>query len=181
MKKYTVIITIVAPLLVGTLVNAQSTPTPTPTASDKGTDCKLNSWNTELYGFGGDKDTVKKKLKTIPAELLKRRVFVQLTEGDSKGEVKLFERQANSNKFTVTRWSTGSTSSLLGDIDKTGCDNKGVNCIGEQVGDFLRRKLKTPAQTTENFGPPTSTEEAFGSSVDNAKGNYIRMVVFGGC
>ncbi len=91
MKNHTLILTVVAAaLLGGASVYAQSTPTPTPTPIVIGWDCRSSSWNTELYGFCGGKTAMVEKIASLPVQLSQRRVFVQITQGSSSGEVKLY-------------------------------------------------------------------------------------------
>src|SRR5205809_1999124 len=92
-------------------------PPPPPPSGGGGTNCATSSWNPELYSFYGAKGTIVEKLGKIPAKLSERRVFVQVTQGDSSADVKLYEQQGNGT-FTVTEWTTTQTSSLLADIDK---------------------------------------------------------------
>jgi hypothetical protein len=140
-----------------------------------GYDCRQQSRNTELYGFCGAKDTMLEKLASLPAEIVKRRVFIQITQGSSSGEVKLYERQKEGT-FTVTTWSTKQTSGLLGDVDKTMFDNKGVNCVGEQVTAVLRNKLGTGSVTPDVAAPETPAA-AFSHSIKDTPGEFVRTVM----
>jgi hypothetical protein len=174
MKKYTVIgIVVIAGLLIGTSVYAQSTPTPTPTPS-KGTQCKQASSHTEVYGFCGDKDGIIKKLRSLSVNLLDRRVFVQVTQGASGGEVKLFERK-DDGSVTITTWTTAQTSLVLADIDQTMFDNKGINCVGEKVTDVLRATLNNP--TITHVTALNTPQAAFTESVDKSSGQFVRTEV----
>ena len=179
MKKHTLILTVVAAaLLGGASAYAQSTPSPSPSGSPvMGRDCVSQSQNTELYGFCGDKATILAKLAGLPAELVERRVFLQITQGSSSGEVKLYERQQD-GKFTVTTWSAAQTSSLLADVDKTMFDNKGVNCVGEQVTAVLRKKLgKEKGKVTTGVAAPETPSAAFSHSIKDASGDFVRTVM----
>jgi hypothetical protein len=177
MKKYTLTVTAAAAaLFIVTSAYAQSTPTPTPTSKGG---CLNASWNTELYGFCGAKPAILEKIARIPVKLSERRVFIQITQGSSSGEIKLYERQQD-GKFTVTTWSIPETFGLFADIDKAIFDNKGVNCVGEQVTDLLRKRLKNENVTpnvTPNVAPPVSTTAAFKHSIDQAQGEFIETKV----
>ena len=120
------------------------TPTPTPkTPPPKPAGaCRNNSWNPETYGFYGAKKTILEKLPKIPetAPFADRRVFVQITEGESGVEVKLFERQDNGT-FTTTVWTRGKGGRLICDIDDRIMDNKGLDCVGETVKEALGKLL----------------------------------------
>ena len=142
MKNHTLILTVfTAALLVARQLMLNPRRLQQPLLSPiMGRDCRNQSQNTELYGFCGAKAIMLEKMAGLPAEIVKRRVFLQITQGSSGGEVKLYERQRD-GKFTVTTWSKRETSGVLSDVDKTMFDNKGVNCVGEQVTAVLRKKL----------------------------------------
>jgi hypothetical protein len=178
MKNDTLVFTVIAAALLGSAsAYAQSTPSPSPSISPMGRDCTQQSQNTELYGFCGAKASMLEKLAGLPAQLVERRVFVQITQGSSSGEVKLYERQQD-GKFTVTTWSTAHTSALLADVDKTMFENKGVNCVGEQVTAVLRKKLgKEKAKVTPGVAAPETPAAAFSHSIKEASGDFVRTVM----
>jgi hypothetical protein len=176
MKKYTLTATLItSALFIGTLGYPQSTPTPTTTPVKGG--CNLASWNTELYGFCGGKPAMIEKIARIPVDLSERRVFLQVTRGSSSGEVKLYERQQDGT-FTVTKWSNGQTLELLPKIDKAIFDNKGVNCVGEQVTAVLRKELRKPTKVDTGVAAPASPAAAFKHSIEEASGEFIETKVF---
>jgi hypothetical protein len=177
MKNHTLILTVItAALLGGASAYAQSTPSPSPSGSPiMGRDCTNQSQNTELYGFCGAKAVTLEKIAGLPTEIVKRRVFIQITQGSSGGEVKLYERQKD-DTFTVTTWSTPQTSGVLSDVDKTMFDNKGVNCVGEQVTVVLRKKLGK-GNATLGVAAPETPAAAFSHSVKDAKGEFVRTVM----
>jgi len=176
MKKHTLIVTLIAAALLCSASAYDPTPTPTPRA---GGGCLHASWNTELYGFCGAKPAMLEKIAHIPVKLSERRVFIQITQGSSSGEIKLYERQQD-GKFTVTTSSIQETFGLFADIEKAILDNKGVNCVGEQVTDLLRKRLENENVTpnvTPNVAPPVSTTAAFKHSIDQAQGEFIETKV----
>jgi hypothetical protein len=176
MKKHTLILTVLAAaLFIGRSASSQSTPTPTTSPADKD-QCMQSSWNTEIYAFCGDKAAMIKNIENLPVQLSKRRVFLQITRGDSKGEVKLYERQEN-GKFNVTKWSNEETFNLFPEIEKAIFENKGVNCVGEQVIAVLREKLGKPSEVTENLAPPATPAAAFKHSVQDAQGKFIQTEI----
>ena len=177
MKKYDLIPTVVAAaLLGGASVYAQSTPSPTITPIVIAGDCRNSGWNTELYGFCGGKAAMIEKIASLPVTLSSRRVFIQITQGSSSGEVKLYERKEN-NKFTVTKWKSEETFKLLPKIDKAIFENKGVNCVGEQVIGVLSKELKKPTEVTQDVAVP-SPAAAFSDSVQNTIGEPVRTTVW---
>jgi len=137
--------------------------------------CRRSSWNPELYSFYGEKGTIVKKLANLPAKLSEHRVFLQVTQGDSSANIKLYEQQENGT-FTVTEWSTKQTSRLLADIDKAIIANKGVNCVGEQVKAILDKQLHA-GKVSKEVPAPASPEAAFAHSVNQARGEFIKSAV----
>ena len=178
MKKHTLILTVIAAAsLGGASAYAQSTPSPSPSGSPiMNWDCVQQSQNTELYGFCGKKDSILEKVAGLPTEIVKRRVFVQITQGSSGGEVKLFERKEN-NKFTVTRWKREDTFKLLPKIDTTVFKNKGLHCVGQQVIAELQQDLKKPAEVKQDVDVP-SPEAAFKESVQSTDGESVKTTVW---
>ena len=167
MKRNTLVVTLIAAALVGG-ASASDLPSPSPSAYP----CKASSWDPGLYTFYGKKETIVEKLANIQAKLSERRVFVQVTQGDSSADVKLYEQQANGT-FTVTEWHPKETSRLLADIDKAIAANKGVNCVGEQVKGVLGKELKE-GKVINGVAAPASPEAAFSHSVKEAVGDFIK-------
>ena len=175
MKKYTLIVTLIAAAL---LCSASAyDPTPTP---GTGAGCLRSSWNPELYSFYGAKDTIVEKLAQIPAKLSERRVFLQVTQGVSKTDVKRWVRE-DDGIFTVTEWTREQPSRLhpddplLNAIDKEIVDNKGVHCVGEQVQSVLGTLGK--GTIAEKVPAPVSPKAAFAHSVNEASGDFIKTTI----
>ena len=146
-------------------------------ASTYAQSCRDSSWNPELYSFYGEKAQILKKLANISTtKLADRRVFLQVTQGDSSADVKLYERQKDGT-FTVTEWTAKQTSRLLADIDKQIVANKGVNCVGEQVKGVLAKQLKA-GKVSEKVPAPETLKAAFAHQVNEAKGEFIKTIVF---
>jgi hypothetical protein len=178
MKKHTLIVTLIAAALLCSASAYDPTPTPTltptPPPESKG-GCNHSSWNPELYSFYGAKATIVEKLAQIPTKLSERRVFLQVTQGDSSVDIRLYEREKDGN-YTVTEWTKKQTPQLIADIDKAICDNKGVNCVGEQVKAVLKRELGGG----KDFPPaaaPETPEAAFKHSVEKASGEFIKTTI----
>ena len=184
MKKHTLIVTLIAAALLGKASaydpEPTQTPTPTPTPIVMG-GCHKASWNPELYSFYGAKGTILKKIAQIPTKLSERRVFLQVTQGDSSAvrpstvDIKLYEQQEDGT-YTVTEWTNEwtkkQTSHLIAKIDGAICDNHGVNCVGEQVKAVLKRELGG-GKAFPPAAAPETPEAAFKHSVDNASGEFI--------
>ncbi len=86
------------------------------------------------------------------------------------------ERKEN-NKFTVTKWKSEETFKLLPKIDKVIFENKGVNCVGEQVIAVLRKELKKPTEVTQDVEVSSPTA-AFSDSVQSTIGEPVRTTVW---
>jgi hypothetical protein len=177
MKKHTLILTVVAAaLLGGALVFGQTTPSPSPSGSPiVNRDCIHQSQNTELYGFCGDKALMLKKIDALPVQLSERRVFVQITQGSSGGEVKYYERQEDGT-FAVTQWDLADTFDLLATIDQSVFESKGLKCVGDQVKNVLIEKLGS-GKAGHPLASSPSLNDAFAGSVNNASGKFIRTTM----
>lgn len=168
MKKQIVLFGLIAAVLIGS-ATANDPPTASP-----GPRCRHSSWDPTLYTLYGAKDTILEKLAGIPADLAERRVFLQVTQGDSSAEIKLYEQQDNGT-YVVTKWTTKKTAKLLGDIDQAIVENKGVDCVGEKVKRVVVKELGTgkPSPSAD----PASTEAAFAESIKNASGEFIKSTL----
>jgi hypothetical protein len=160
-----------------TAPSASATPSALPSASPGPTNCNRMSWSPESHTFYGKKEVIVDKLATLspPSE---HRVFLQITQGESEGNVRLYEKRQNGG-YTVTEWSPHHTSELLVELDKTIMANKGVNCVGEQMKAVLKRLGK--GKTHEDVAEPVSPEAAFAHPVKEARGDFIKTVIIYGC
>lgn len=152
--------------------------TPTPPRTVMG-GCNHSGWNTEVYRFYGAKETLIEKVTQLPREILKRRVFLQVTQGDSVAEIKLFERQPNGT-FNVTEWTKKDSADLFTDIDRAIMANKAVDCVGEQVTGVLIKDLKK-GRTTEGVSAPESPKSAFSHSIRQISGEFIQTTIIVMC
>jgi hypothetical protein len=183
MKTLILIIATMSAAWLGSAFGEEPSPSPSLSASPSGspTDaCNYNSWNPEAYCFYGEKAKIVDKLSNLPTtKLSERRVYLQITQGESRGDVKLYEREKNGT-FTVTEWTTPQTAHLLTELDKVIIVNKGVNCVGEQIKSLLGKELKN-GKVSEGVPPPESFKAAFAHSVNEAKGAFIRSIVLLAC
>lgn len=140
-----------------------------------GAGCEESSWNPELYSFYGAKANIIEKVSSIHANLPKRRVFVQITQGASRAEVRLYEKQGD-GKYSVTEWNTKDAADLIGKIDKSILANKGVNCVGEQVKSILAKQLGS-GKVSNAIPAPESPKAAFAHPVKNAQGDFVKTTV----
>ncbi len=175
MKTLIASITVTIGLLAPAVANSPSpgeTPTPTPTIMGG---CNHAGWNTEIYRFCGARESMIERVSNLPPEIVQRRVFAQITQGDSGAEIKLYERQA-SGSFKVTFWHKDETSDLMTAADRAIVTNKGVNCVGEQVKDVLLKELGQ-GTAKENVPAPATPAAAFVHSLKEAKGQYIQTII----
>ncbi|HXX41901.1 MAG TPA: hypothetical protein VEI58_06515 [Chthoniobacterales bacterium] len=148
-----------------------------PSASPGPTTCSFRSWNPESHTFYGKKEVIVQRLATLsnPSE---HRLFVQITQGDSGGSVRLYERNQNS-AYDVTDWTPQHTSELIAEIDKAIMANKGVNCVGEQIKAILKRLGN--GKSVHDVAAPVTPEAAFAHPVKESRGEFIRTVIVYGC
>jgi len=191
MKKHTLILSLIAAVsLGGAPAYAQGTsPSATPSA------CFLSSWSPEVHTFYGKKEVIEEKLGKILANLSERRVFLQVTQGESTSDVRLYERQKDGN-FKVTEWISKQPShldasaikanpepvvdidSLLVEIDKSIVANKGVHCVGEQTKAILAKEFKElKGKESEGVSLSSSPMGAFAESVSKADGEFRKSTV----
>jgi hypothetical protein len=177
MKKHTLIVTLIAAALLGkaSAYDPEPTQTPTPTSTAIMMGCHRASWNPELYSFYGAKDTILEKLAQIPTKLSERRVFLQVTQGDSSVNIRLYEGKADGT-YTLTEWTKKQTPHLITEIDKAICDNQGANCVGDQVISVLAKELKE-GEITPKVAAPVSPQAAFSHSVKEASGKFIKTTI----
>jgi hypothetical protein len=137
--------------------------------------CAVSGWDVEFHSFYGAKTAMVKKLANLPVKLSDRRVFIQVTQGDSSAGVRLYEQQKDGT-FTVTEWAPSETARLLVDIDKAIMANKAVNCCGEQVKAVLTKELKE-GKVSKGVSAPASPEAAFAHPVKEATGQFIKTTI----
>ena len=111
-------------------------------------------------------------------KLADRRVFLQIVQGDADETalVRFFEQQQD-GAYTVTEWHTKRASTLLADIDREICANKGVSCVGEQIKLFLQNTKRDDQHVTTGVAAPASVQAAFAHPVNEAKGVFIKTVL----
>lgn len=174
----------------GTL-GAASAYDPTPSASPSatvgggGTRCEQNSSSVEVHTFYGSKEIVGEKVADLPANLSERRVFLQVTQGGRKNgaltatEVKLFVAKEGGG-FTVTKWKKDQAPSLLDELDRAIVKNKGEKCVGDAMEKVLKDKFGSGEMVTPLVAP-MSPKDAFGPSVRDASGDFLKTAIIFGC
>jgi hypothetical protein len=174
MKKHTIIAALIAAAWVGGTSAETPYPQATPETSP-GPRCKAQSWNPEQYTFYGEKKVTVEKLGNIPTRLSDHRMFLQVTQGKSSADVKFYEQEKDGTS-TVTEWTTKETSTLLDKIDRAIVANEGVDCVGKQLKGVLRKELGN-GKVTNGVTVPDSPQAAFGPSVDQASGDFIKSTL----
>lgn len=179
MKKHILVVTLIA----GASLVVASAQTPSPTPSVVPTNCPQSSASVEVHSFYGAKETVKNKVSNLPVNLYERRVFLQITQSgrttDAMTDVKLFEQQKGGG-FAITEWKKTKSPGLFDELDDTIIQNKGKHCVGEAIKDVLTKKLG-PGKTGEPLTAPVLPKDAFGPSVQDASGDFIKSVIIFGC
>jgi len=187
MKRHTLIVTLIASASLAVAAAENPSPSPTPAPSPTVTlgrpRCPQSSSDVELYGFYGKKETVIEKVTTLPVNLAERRVFVQITQsGRTDGaqtDVKLFEQEKD-DSFRVTEWAKAKSAGLFDEIDAAIVKNKGKACVGEGIKAVLTKRLG-PGKPGATIAAPGSPKDAFGPSVQDASGDFIKSLVIFGC
>jgi hypothetical protein len=185
MKKHTLTLAVIASALLG-IASAQ-TPSPNPSSSvpldGGGPRCELNSSSVEVHTFYGSKEIVAEKVAKMPVDLSERRVFLQVTqsgrEHGAKTDVKVFEKQKDGS-FGVTEWTKATARDLFDKLDDAIIKNKGKNCVGEAMKDVLTKTLGKGKPVTP-LAAPSSPKDAFGPSVQDASGDFMKTIVIFGC
>jgi hypothetical protein len=170
MKKNTLIVTVTAAALFSGV-------------SVYGQRCTQNSASVEVHTFYGSKEIVAEKVDKMPVDLSERRVFLQTTQSgradDAKTDVKMFEKQ-DDGSFAITQWTKATARDLFDKLDDAIIKNKGKNCVGKAMEAVLTKTLGTGKPVTP-LTPPTSPKDAFGPSVQDASGDFIKTIVIFGC
>ena len=189
MKKHYLVVTLLAGASL--VVAAAEDPSPSPslapspsaTPDGGGPRCSQNSASVEVHSFYGSKEIVTEKVANLPVDLSERRVFLQITQsGRTDGAmigVKLFEQQKDGS-FAITEWTKAKAPGLFDEIDDAIIKNKGKNCVGEAMKAVLTKKLGT-GKLVAPLAAPTSPKDAFGPSVQDASGDFIKTIIIFGC
>jgi hypothetical protein len=100
-------------------------------------------------------------LAELPDELVQRRVYMLMIQGEGRAEVRVFERfSLEDAEGTVATWQDESLGNLVTELTEVLLTNKGVHCPGEQVKSTIEADREFSLE-----GPhpaPKSAGEAFG-------------------
>jgi hypothetical protein len=174
MKKNILIITLIAAPFVTGVSAATDLPRPSAEASP-GPRCRATGWSPEAYTNYGKKDNIIEKLGYIPTDLSTRRVVLQVTQGESAGDVRLYEQQKDGT-FSVTEWKPKETWTLLAAIDGKITSNLGKECVGKEVEKLLSAQLGE-GKSMDPVPASVLPAKAFAPSLGEVSGDYIKTTV----
>ncbi|WP_370417230.1 hypothetical protein AB8O64_00885 [Streptomyces sp. QH1-20] len=139
--------------------------------------CKTAAWDCQSHVFMGSPETVIENLAGLPDELVGRRVYMLLVQGDSHAEARIFERfNLEDTEGTVSSWAEDDMHGMVSQITEVLVANRGVHCPGEQVKATLEstREIHVGAPAPA----PKSTAEAFTPLVEGFKHDkFVRATV----
>jgi hypothetical protein len=140
--------------------------TPTDTRSEQTAHaCRAAAWDCQSDSFMGSPETVVGNLAGLPDELVQRRVYMLMVQGDGRAEARIFERFAiEDDDGTVGRWEEDDLGDLVTQVTDVLVANRGVHCPGEQVKatldadrDFsVEGPTRAPKTAAEAFTPAMS-------------------------
>ena len=123
------------------------------------------------------------KVTTLPVNLAERRVFVQITQAagpTAPRQTLSCSSKQKDGSFRVTEWAKAKSAGLFDEIDAAIVKNKGKACVGEAIKAVLTKKLG-PGKPGATIAAPGSPKDAFGPSVQDAFGDFIKSLVIFGC
>ncbi|MGS2642843.1 hypothetical protein [Streptosporangium sp. LJ11] len=139
--------------------------------------CGAAAWDCQTHNFLGSPQTVAENLAALPADLVQRRVFMLMIEGEDRAEARVFERFAfGDDEGTVATWESDSLGDMVTQLTDVLIKNRGVHCPGEQVKASLDSErefiVSAPAPA------PKTAAEAFASAMDAyAEHSFVRASV----
>jgi hypothetical protein len=123
-------------------------------------ECAVAAWDCQSHSFLGSPATVAANLASLPDELVGRRVYMLMIQGDGRAEARIFERfDVTDPDATVARWSARDLDGMVTQVTDVLVTNRGVHCPGEQVKAVLQEEREF---SVEGPAPaPATAEEAF--------------------
>jgi len=122
--------------------------------------CQAAAWDCQSHSFMGSPETVAANLAGLPDELVSRRVYMLMIQGDGRAEARIYERfDISDSEGTMARWEQDKLGDLVTEITEVLVANRGVHCPGEQVKMALEgdREFTVGAPTPA----PKTAAEAF--------------------
>lgn len=123
--------------------------------------CKtLAAWDCQSHTFMGSPELVTANLAGLPTDLVQRRVYMLMIQGESRAEARVYERfNIEDTEGTVASWEENNVSDLVTLITDVLVTNRGVHCPGEQVKATLADEREF--EVAEPAAAPKTAAEAF--------------------
>jgi len=132
-----------------------------PTRNERSTRaCAVAAWDCQSHTFFGSPETVLANLSTLPSDLVRRRVYMLMIQGDNRAEARVYERfDIADTEGTVAAWEEDRISDLVTTVTDVLVTNRGVHCPGEQVKAALAGEREFEISGPEEA--PKTAAEAF--------------------
>jgi hypothetical protein len=131
----------------------------------------------EVYSLFGEGKKVFDKIGNLNVDLPKRKIYVLILEGPESAQVFLYEK-AGDKKVNLSHWSGKSASDLRADIEKGIMSNRGVNCVGEQTKEIIKKLGEKDIKTEKDSDAPATVKAAVSHAVQDQGDKFIRVTVF---
>lgn len=144
-------------MAIQTMTSPQTRSEATATACFKGA-----AWDCQSHTFMGSPELVTANLANLPDDLVERRVYMLMIQGDDRAEASVFERfNIEDTNGTVAAWEEDDVQDLITRVTDVLTTNRGVHCPGEQVKaalasqrDFeISAPAPAPKTAAEAFAP----------------------------
>lgn len=153
-------------------------PAPTSVETKLSSVCSAAAWDCQSHSFLGSPQLVAENLAGLSDDLVQRRVYMLMVQGESRAEARIFERFAfGDTDASMSQWETDSLGDLVTEITDVLVANRGVHCPGEQVKAALGegdRQFSVGAPAPA----PKTAREAFTGALKAYEGDrFIRATV----
>jgi hypothetical protein len=124
--------------------------------------CSTFTWDCQSHTFMGSPEQVAANLADLPTDLVERRVYMLMIQGDGRAEARVYERfNLEDTEGTVAAWGGEQVGDLVTLVTDVLVTNRGVHCPGEQVKAALEGErdfdvvgpVVAPKTAAEAFGP----------------------------
>ncbi|MFE7116448.1 hypothetical protein ACFU99_13645 [Streptomyces sp. NPDC057654] len=139
--------------------------------------CKAAAWDCQSHAFMGSPETVMANLVGLPDELVGRRVYMLMIQGDNRSEARVFERfNLDDAEGTVSSWPEKDVPGLVTQITEVLVANRGVHCPGEQVKATLETEREV--HVSAPAPAPRTAAAAFGPLLEGFRDDaFVRATV----
>ena len=146
--------------------------------AEGGGGCSTSSWNPEVISLYGDGESLTNKIDKYDLGLPERRAYVVLVETAKNAELRFYEK-AEKGTVKVTKWK-GTANDLREQMNKTIFDNRGVNCVGEQVKALISKKtgLNIMKANDVPVPAPANGKAAVSHILKDNKDQFTRLTFF---